>query len=138
MRFTAILTYLSVPPVHIIIVSHIRFDAYNVFTVPMRGSEVANPKPEIHLTKTPSEVTWACDVATFEREGDHTLFGILYMLLRLVEFFRRSCKQPEARNTLRSRLVVWTTAVLTNLSVLLFHIAFFGVRLHALFTSHYR
>ena len=49
-----------------------------IFTVPMWGSEVANSKTEIHLTNTPSEVTWACDVTTIEREGDFTLLGICY------------------------------------------------------------
>ena len=43
-----------------------------VSTVLLWGSEVANPKAEIHLTNTPSEVTWACDVTTIEREGDFT------------------------------------------------------------------
>ena len=83
-----------------------------IFAVPMWGSEVANSKTEIHLTNTPSEVTWACDVTTIEREGDFTLSG-MYVLLRLVEVVRRSCKRPEARNTLRNRLVVLSTAVLT-------------------------
>ena len=49
-----------------------------IFTVPMGGSEVANSKTELHLTNTPSEVTWACDVTTVEREGDFTLLGIYY------------------------------------------------------------
>ena len=49
-----------------------------IFTVPMWGSEVANSKTEIHLTNTASEVTWACDVTTIEREGDFTLLGICY------------------------------------------------------------
>ena len=47
------------------------------FAVPTWGSEVTNTKTEIHLTNTPSEVTWACDVTTIEREGDFTLLGIL-------------------------------------------------------------
>ena len=38
----------------------------------------------------------------------------------MVEVARRSCKRMEARNTLRNRLVVWFTEVLTYLSVLLF------------------
>ena len=83
----------------------------------MWGSEVANSKTEIHLTNTPSELTWACDVTTINREGD---YFARHMLLRLVEVVRQSYKRPEARNTLRIRLVVWSTAVLTYLSVLLF------------------
>ena len=59
---------MSVPSFHIIIVSHIRFDGYDFFP----GSEVANSKTEIHLTNPPSEVTWACDVTTIEREGEST------------------------------------------------------------------
>ena len=48
------------------------------FAVPMWGSEVAKSKTEIHVTNTPSEVTWACDVTTtIERGGDFTLLGIL-------------------------------------------------------------
>ena len=43
-----------------------------IFTVPMWGSEVANSKTEIHLTKTASEVIWACNVTTIEHEGDFT------------------------------------------------------------------
>ena len=84
-----------------------------IFTVPMWGSEVANFKTEIHLTNTPSEVTWACDVTTIEREGDFISLGMLrsMLLLRFVEVVRRSCKRPEARNSLRNRLVVWSTAV---------------------------
>ena len=82
-----------------------------IFAVTMWGSEVTKSETEIHLTNTPSEVTWACDVTTIKREGDFTLLGI-YMLLRLVEVFRRSCNRPEARNTLRNRLVVWSPAVL--------------------------
>ena len=74
-RFTAILTYLSAPLHHTIIVSHIRFTPV-IFAVPMWGSEVANT--EIHLTNTPSEETWACDVTTVEREGDFTLLGMCY------------------------------------------------------------
>ena len=49
-----------------------------IFAVPMWGSEVANSMTEIHLTNTPSEVTWACDVTNIEREGDFTLLGICY------------------------------------------------------------
>ena len=40
-----------------------------VFAVPMWGSEVAHSKIEIHLTNTPSEVTWACDVTTIQDQG---------------------------------------------------------------------
>ena len=47
-----------------------------IFAVPMWGCEVAKSKTEIHLTDTPSEVTWACDVTTIEREGDFTLLAI--------------------------------------------------------------
>ena len=36
----------------------------------------------------------------------------------MVEVVRQSCKRMEARNTLRNRLVVWFTVVLTYLSVL--------------------
>ena len=63
------------------------------------------------------------------------------MLLRLVEVVRRSCQRPEARNTLRNRLVVWSTAVLTYLSVLLFHLVIklsSSVRLYALFSPSCR
>ena len=49
-----------------------------IFAVPMWGSEVANSKTEIHLTNTPSEVTWACDVTTIERESDFTLLRMCY------------------------------------------------------------
>ena len=49
-----------------------------IFAVPMWGSEVANSKTEIHLTNTPSEVTWACDVTAIEHEGDFTLLGMCY------------------------------------------------------------
>ena len=94
------------------IASHIYDFTPLIFAVPMCGSEVAKSKTEIHLINTPSEVTCACDVTTIECEGDFTLLGI-YMLPRLVEVVRRSCKRPEARNTLRNRLVVWSTAVLT-------------------------
>ena len=54
----------------------------------MWGSEVANRKTEIHLTNTAKEVTSACDVNTFEREGDFTSLGI-YVFLRL---FGRGCQ----------------------------------------------
>ena len=37
-----------------------------IFAVPIWGSEVAKSKTEIYLTNTSSEVTWACDVTTFE------------------------------------------------------------------------
>ena len=47
-----------------------------IFAVPMWGSEVTKSKTEIHLTNTPSEVTWACDVTNIEREGDFTLLFI--------------------------------------------------------------
>ena len=30
----------------------------------------------VHLTNTPSEVTWACDVTTIERKGDFTLLDM--------------------------------------------------------------
>ena len=49
-----------------------------IFDVPIWGSEVANSNTEIHLKNTPSEVTWARDVTTIEREGDFTLLGICY------------------------------------------------------------
>ena len=49
-----------------------------IFAVPMWGSEVANCKTEIHLTNTPSEVTWACDATTIERKRDFTSLGICY------------------------------------------------------------
>ena len=53
-----------------------------IFTVPMRDTEVANSKTEIHLTNTTSEVMWACKVATIEHEGDYTsLLGICYYVL---------------------------------------------------------
>ena len=51
-----------------------------IFALPMWGSEVANSKTELHLTNTSSEVTWACDVTTIEREGDFNLLG-MYILL---------------------------------------------------------
>ena len=51
-----------------------------IFAVPMWSSEVANSKTEIHLTNTPSEVPWACDVNTIECEGDFTLFVICYFV----------------------------------------------------------
>ena len=51
-----------------------------IFAVSMRGSEVAKSKTEIHVINTPSEVTWACDVTTIEREGDFTLLGICYFV----------------------------------------------------------
>ena len=51
-----------------------------IFAVPMWGSEVANSKTEIYLTNTPSEVAWACDVTTIEREGDFTLLGMCYFV----------------------------------------------------------
>ena len=51
-----------------------------IFAVPMWGSEVAKSETEIILTITPSEVTWACDVTTIEREGDFTLSGICYFV----------------------------------------------------------
>ena len=76
-RFTAILTYLSLPPFHITIVSQHVFTPM-VFAVSTWGSEVANSKTEIHLTNTPSEVTWACDVTTVEHDGDFTLLGMCY------------------------------------------------------------
>ena len=49
-----------------------------LFAVPMWGSELANSKTQIQLTNTPSEVTWACDVTTIEREGDFTLLAMCY------------------------------------------------------------
>ena len=36
-----------------------------------------NSKKEIHLTKTTSEVMWACNVTTTEHEGDYTSLGII-------------------------------------------------------------
>ena len=51
-----------------------------IFTVPMWGSEVAHSKTGIHLTNTASEVTWACNVITIEREGHFTLLGICYCI----------------------------------------------------------
>ena len=53
-----------------------------IFTVPMWGSEVANSKTEILLTNAPSEVTWACDITTIEREGDFTSLVICYYCVR--------------------------------------------------------
>ena len=44
----------------------------------MWGSEVAISKTEIHLTNTASEVTWACDVTTIEREGDFHFVRHIY------------------------------------------------------------
>ena len=55
-----------------------------ICTVPMRGSEVANCKKEIHLTNTTNAVMRACNVTTIDHDGNFTLLGI-YMLLRLVE-----------------------------------------------------
>ena len=49
-----------------------------IFAVPMWGSEFANSKTEIHLTNTPSEVTWACDVTAIERVDGFTLLGMCY------------------------------------------------------------
>ena len=63
-----------------------------VFAVPMWGSDVANSKTEIHLTNTPSEMTWACDVITIEREGDFTLLGIYMLLLYIYNnYFNSNC-----------------------------------------------
>ena len=57
----------------------------------------------------------------------------------MVEIVRQSCKRAEARNTLRNRLVVCFTAVLTSLSVLTFHIIIdYSVRLYVLFSPHCR
>ena len=57
----------------------------------------------------------------------------------MVQVVRQSCKRMEARNTLRNRLVVWFTAVLTSLSVLIFHIIIdYSVRLYVLFSPHCR
>ena len=57
----------------------------------------------------------------------------------MAEVFRQSCKRMEARHTLRNRLVVWFTAVLTSLSVLNFHIIIdYSVRLCVLFSTHCR
>ena len=63
------------------------------------------------------------------------------MLLRLVEVVRRPCIRPEARNTLRYGLVVWSTAVLTYISVCtsFSHCYIYSsVRLYALFSPHCR
>ena len=87
-----------------LLLSHICDFTPMIFAMPRWGSEVIKSKTEIHLTNTTSEVTWACDVITIEREGDFTLLGI-YMLHRLVEVVRRSCKRPEARNTLRNKYI---------------------------------
>ena len=51
-----------------------------IFAVPMWGSEVDKSKTEIHITNTPSEVTWAYDVTTIKRECDFTLLGICYFV----------------------------------------------------------
>ena len=57
----------------------------------------------------------------------------------MVEVVRQSGKRMEARNTLRNRLVVWFTAVLTSLPVLTFHIIIdYSVRLYVLFSPHCR
>ena len=40
----------------------------------------------------------------------------------MVEVVRQACKWMEARDTLCNKLIVWLTAVLTYLAVLLFHI----------------
>ena len=61
-----------------ILLSHMYDFTPMVFTVPMWGSEFANSKTEIHLTNTPIEVTWACDVTTIERKGDFTSLSICY------------------------------------------------------------
>ena len=63
--FTAILAYPSVSPFHIIIVSHIRFYAYDFCRADVELQRYSG----VHLTNTRSEVTWACDVTTIEREG---------------------------------------------------------------------
>ena len=81
-----------------------------IFAVPMWGSEVANSKTEIHLTNTPSEVTWACHVTTIEREGDFTLLGISYFVWQRLSDDHANGRRHEI---LRNRLVVWSTAVLT-------------------------
>ena len=83
-----------------------------IFAVPMWGSKVANSKTEIHLTNTLSEVTWACDVTTIEREGGFTLLGICYFVWYRLSGDHAN-NRPEARNTLRNRWVVRSTAVLT-------------------------
>ena len=54
----------------LLLLSHVYDFTPMLFTVPMWGSEVANSKTEIHLTNTPCEMTWACDVTTTEREDD--------------------------------------------------------------------
>ena len=57
----------------------------------------------------------------------------------MIEVVRQPCKQMEARNTLRNRLVVWFTAVLTYLSVLtLLTIIDYSVQLYVLFSPHCR
>ena len=62
-----------------VLLSHIIYDfTPMVFTVPMWGSEVANSKTEIHLTNTPIEVTWACDVTAIGGDGDFTSLVICY------------------------------------------------------------
>ena len=61
-----------------LILSHVYDFTAMIFTVPMWGSEVANSKTKIHITNTRSEVTWACDVTTIEREGYFTSLGICY------------------------------------------------------------
>ena len=63
-----------------IFLSHIYDFTTMIFTVPMWGFEAANSKTEIDLTNTPSEVTWAYDVTTVERECDFTLLGICYCI----------------------------------------------------------
>ena len=55
-----------------------------------------------------------------------TLLGIL----RLAEVGMRSCRR-KVRNTLRNRLVVCSTAMLTYLPELPFTLLFFNVRLYA-------
>ena len=78
------------------------------FTVPMLGSEVANSITAIRFANTPSEVMWACDVTTIEREGDFTSLGICYCVWKRLS--GDHAEGREARNTLRNRLVVWSTA----------------------------
>ena len=58
----------------------------------------------------------------------------------MVEVVRQSCQQIEARDTLRNRLVVWFTAMLTYPSVLIFHmiIRLYSVGSYVLFSPNCR
>ena len=110
------------------------------FTVSMWGPEVADSETEMHVTKYSKQGDVVMQYHHhWPRGGEVQIVSVLketrnvparryvaslgILPLCLAEVGRQSCRRQEGtKYTLRNRLVVWSTAILTYLPVLPFHI----------------